>query len=29
MLQAAISGQKPVDAAVADAAAKITPLLKG
>jgi multiple sugar transport system substrate-binding protein len=27
MLQAAISGQKPVDAAVADAAAKITPLL--
>jgi hypothetical protein len=27
MMQAAISGQKPVDAAVADAAAKITPLL--
>jgi multiple sugar transport system substrate-binding protein len=27
MIQAAISGQKPVDAAVADAAAKITPLL--
>jgi multiple sugar transport system substrate-binding protein len=29
MLQAAISGQKAVDAAVADAAAKITPLLPG
>ena len=29
MLQAAISGQKPVDAAVADAQAKITPLLQG
>jgi multiple sugar transport system substrate-binding protein len=29
MIQAAISGQKPVDAAVADAAAKITPLLNG
>jgi multiple sugar transport system substrate-binding protein len=29
MLQAAISGQKPVDAAVADAQAKVTPLLKG
>ena len=29
MLQAAISGQKPVDAAVADAAAKVTPLLPG
>ena len=29
MMQAAISGQKPVDAAVADAAAKITPLLNG
>lgn len=27
MMQAAISGQKPVDAAVAEAAAKITPLL--
>ena len=27
MMQAAISGQKPVDAAVADAATKITPLL--
>ncbi len=29
MLQAAISGQKPVDAAVADAATKIAPLLQG
>ena len=29
MIQAAISGQKPVDAAVADAATKITPLLSG
>jgi multiple sugar transport system substrate-binding protein len=29
MLQAAITGQKPVDAAVADAATKITPLLNG
>jgi multiple sugar transport system substrate-binding protein len=29
MLQAAISGQKPVDAAVADAQAKIAPLLPG
>jgi multiple sugar transport system substrate-binding protein len=29
MMQAAISGQKPVDAAVADAATKITPLLNG
>jgi hypothetical protein len=27
MIQAAITGQKPVDTAVADAAAKITPLL--
>jgi multiple sugar transport system substrate-binding protein len=29
MMQAAISGQKPVDAAVAEAQAKITPLLPG